>query len=392
MATQSNIGGSRSAVASGAWSSVLAAWRYRPASRRDLRLDLLRGFCIFVMVIDHIGGLSPFRAITGNNTFFVSAAEGFVFISGLLFGEIYRKVAERDGFGAATRKALQRAGKLYVLTFILTFGLAYLSAPTRWPWVSQEEMANPLRFAFNVLALRRSYFFTDILVMYTLLIAGSPVVLWLLRRGWTAAVIAGSWALWTAYQLAPELATQPLPTVTSFHPAAWQLFWVHAMVIGFHRDSVLPWLRALPRRLLVPALGLLSGALVAIYVTRGALIEPLIAGDSWAVLEEAFNKNPVRPGRVLAAAVVFPLAFLIVTHLWQPLRRAIGWLLLPLGQHSLYSYVMHLPLIVLAVWVYAWPAGVTPVEQLMNAGVQAVAILLLWVMIRTRFLFRIFPH
>src|SRR4028119_1967695 len=103
---------SRGLAWNGRLEALLASWTYSSSSKRDLRLDLLRGFCIFVMIVDHIGGLSPLRAITGGNTFFISAAEGFVFISGLLLGEIYRKVAEREGFGAALRRAIQRAWKL----------------------------------------------------------------------------------------------------------------------------------------------------------------------------------------------------------------------------------------------------------------------------------------
>src|SRR5258707_6673504 len=59
------------------------------ASRRDLRLDLLRGFCIFAMVVDHFGGDSWLYAITGGNRFYVSAAEGFIFISGFVMGQAY---------------------------------------------------------------------------------------------------------------------------------------------------------------------------------------------------------------------------------------------------------------------------------------------------------------
>jgi len=48
-----------------------------------MRLDLLRGFCVVVMVADHIGGEQSWLYImTGGNRFFTSAAEGFVLISG----------------------------------------------------------------------------------------------------------------------------------------------------------------------------------------------------------------------------------------------------------------------------------------------------------------------
>ena len=40
------------------------------------------------MVVDHLGGLLPVPR-DGGNQFFVSAAEGFIFLSGLLVGLIY---------------------------------------------------------------------------------------------------------------------------------------------------------------------------------------------------------------------------------------------------------------------------------------------------------------
>src|ERR1043165_8173183 len=67
------------------------------ANRRDLRVDLLRGFCIFAMVVDHFGGDSWLYAITGGNRFYVSAAEGFIFISGFVMGQAYHRKAERSG-------------------------------------------------------------------------------------------------------------------------------------------------------------------------------------------------------------------------------------------------------------------------------------------------------
>jgi OpgC protein len=66
----------------------LRRWRYeslpRSAGSRDLRIDLLRGFCVFVMIVDHVGGESSWLyVLTGGNRFMVSAAEGFVLLSGI---------------------------------------------------------------------------------------------------------------------------------------------------------------------------------------------------------------------------------------------------------------------------------------------------------------------
>ena len=45
------------------------------------------------MVVDHFGGDSWLYAITGGNRFYVSAAEGFIFISGFVMGQAYRAQA-----------------------------------------------------------------------------------------------------------------------------------------------------------------------------------------------------------------------------------------------------------------------------------------------------------
>jgi hypothetical protein len=367
-------------------------WIYREAGKRDLRLDFLRGLCIFIMVVDHIGGYSPLRELTGGNLFFVSAAEGFVFISGLLLGTIYRRIIEREGFRSALFKALRRARTLYLLTFVLTVSLAYITWWIGAPWTATQEIANPLRFALNVLMMRNSYLFTDVLTLYTLLIIGAPLALGLLYRRWTWALLVGSWLLWLLYQISPADASQPLPRIHSFHPAAWQIFFVHAMALGYHRQRVAAWFHRMPHRALFIWLAIFFGLLVAIYQTGGMLLAPLVGGDIGTFMQATFLKNPVRIGRIIAALIVFPLVYLIVTYCWTPLRNALGWLLLPLGQNSLYSYIMHLPIIVLWVMLFASNPGVTLAQQVMNAATQLAAVLLLWLMIRARFLFGIVPR
>ena len=101
---------------------IWRTWIYTAATKRDLRLDLLRGFCLFAMIVDHIAGPSALHWLTGGNRFYVSAAEGFVFISGLLLGMISHATIARDGFGAVLSKTLRRAANLYLLMVALTLG------------------------------------------------------------------------------------------------------------------------------------------------------------------------------------------------------------------------------------------------------------------------------
>ncbi len=363
-------------------------WRtliYAAATKRDLRLDLLRGFCLFAMIVDHIAGPSVLHRITGGNRFYVSAAEGFVFISGLLLGMISRTTIARDGFGAVLTKTLRRAANLYLLMVALTLGFNVCAWLLGLPWADPQHLGGPGTFLWSVLALQRAYWLTDILVLYTLLVAAAPLALWLLRRHQTTWLLAGSWLLWLAYQCYPEVLARPLPATRAFNPAAWQIYFVHALALGYHRERASQLLSPRVRRLLlVASIGLL-GSLLWLYHAEGAVLGWLFGGDASAWVQALTAKGEVRPGRLVAAAVVFPFAYLLATYLWRPLHTALGWLLLPLGQRSLYGYTLHLPLILLTLRLAPGLAGVPVAQPALNAGLQLGSVLLIWMVLQWRF-------
>ena len=78
------------------------SWAYAGGRRRDLRIDTLRGFAALAMIADHVGGGAWLAPLTGGNRFLVSAAEAFVFISGLVMGIVYSGIM-RTGFTAGRR-------------------------------------------------------------------------------------------------------------------------------------------------------------------------------------------------------------------------------------------------------------------------------------------------
>ncbi len=368
------------------WGETLRGWRYPQVARRDARLDLLRGFCLFAMIVDHIGGPSFLHLFTTGNTFYVSAAEGFVFISGLLVGIVYRGVLAREGLRAAARKALVRARTLYVLMVALTLVFYYISLPLGLFWTRTVDMSNPLAFAWQVMTFQRSFHLTDVLALYVLLLLGTPVALWLLHTGRTRWLLGGSWALWLAYQFAPELAAQPLAGVKSFHPAAWQVFFVHAMAIGYHRAALARWMHQ-RRRMRIAAIALaVLVAVGVVYATGGSVL-----GTARPLLGEFIDKTSVGPGRLLTAAAFFPLAYLLVTYLWGALTRALGWLLLPLGENSLYSYTLHVPLVAAANLLGDSP-GTTLASHAANVAAQLAALFIIWRCIQRKVLFGVLPR
>src|SRR2546430_13374381 len=65
--------------------------RYESATeapqKRDLRLDLLRGFCVFVMIVDHVGAEASWLYwFTGGKRRVAPTAEGFGLPPGIRTG------------------------------------------------------------------------------------------------------------------------------------------------------------------------------------------------------------------------------------------------------------------------------------------------------------------
>src|SRR6185369_9249324 len=86
------------------------------------------------MTVDHLDAPTWLYVLTGGNRFFVSAAEGFLFISGLVMGVVYRPLVERVGLRTAAGKALKRALLLYAVTVCATLGFMWLSSRLGLPW------------------------------------------------------------------------------------------------------------------------------------------------------------------------------------------------------------------------------------------------------------------
>lgn len=351
-----------------------SAWQYT-GGKRDLRLDFLRGFAVCAMLIDHLGGEpSWFYLITGGNHFFVSVAELFVAISGFLVGTIYVAIVAKHGLGTALRKCLQRAGKLYVLTVLLTLGYAGLALLLGFGWAPPLSAATWPDFVFDVMMLHRTFEMTDILLLYTLLMLGTLPVLCALAHGYTTPVLAGSWGLWLLWQCAPQYANIPWPIAanTIFHFSSWQVLFLTALVMGYHRRSLAQLLGHVKPHTVLLGSGLLVAGILGLYTWEPT--SPALA----ALLAQGFDKPNLALGRLLAFASFFSFALALVTLAWRPLVRGLGWLLLPLGQRALPAYTLHL--VVLAGGLKAYPAllGSTPPSVWHNMLMQGLGVVCLW--------------
>ena len=94
---------------------------------RRLELDAVRGLMLVWIALTHL----PTAASTYvNQPFgFVSAAEGFIFLSALFTGRIYFRMAERDGYRSMTVKLWTRTVRLYGYHTLLLAFLFLVAVP-----------------------------------------------------------------------------------------------------------------------------------------------------------------------------------------------------------------------------------------------------------------------
>ena len=83
--------------------TTLRSWAYSSTSNRDPRLDWIRGYCLFMMIADHIQDRSALYVLTGGTEFYISAAEAFYFISGLTLGVVTARESWVSPAGGCSR-------------------------------------------------------------------------------------------------------------------------------------------------------------------------------------------------------------------------------------------------------------------------------------------------
>ena len=216
--------------------------------QRQGELDWLRGMMLVLMTITHLP--TWFGAHVGQPFGFVSAAEGFVFLSAYLVGSVYARTARERGFAAMRRALWGRTLKVYAAHIALLLFLLLLLVPIAHARgahaitdLASFYVLHPHVALMSGLVLAYNQPLLDILPMYVLFLAMSPFVLEHgLRRGWGALLTLGA-ALWLfaqygggrhVYESVARLVEWPVPysQTGAFSFLAWQLLWLIGLRAG----------------------------------------------------------------------------------------------------------------------------------------------------------------
>jgi hypothetical protein len=323
---------------------------------RRLDIDALRGLMLVLMTFTHLP--TRFASPLGQPFGFVSSAEGFVFLSAFMCGWVYSERAKRDGLAVMRRAIWQRAVALYtcqiaLLVFLLTVvaDIARAHGQAAITDLISFFSIDPATALTGGLALVYNPPLLDILPMYVVLLATTPLVLsFASRRSWWP-IFGLSASLWTLAQFGAGRALYqaianaigldlPVTETGAFSLLAWQFLWFGGLWMGSLKATDAGGLRA-PSWAIVPAIAVAAVCLVWRHIA-GQVPFPHSTGHALNALFDKWQLAPLRLVNFLALLVLV-LRF----GPWLARRVPLGFLA-RLGAASLPVFCAHLVICLLA--------------------------------------------
>lgn len=290
---------------------------------------------------------------------------------------------------------------VYAIHALLLLAISLALRPGLPPAMQDHWGQDPGLFTGLGLLLVSGPYYIDILPMYLVFMAFTPLALAQLAHGRllaVAAVSVGCWALaqtglptallgGIAHLLGSE--AKGITLGIFFDRMGWQILYFAGLAIGLQmaRGGLdLAWMRRpAGRRLFFGALALTCG----FAALRLSSLAGLIPAQGEALLEWLFERSTLSPLRVLNfASDLYLVAWLLTvgsTDRARPLgaiarglSRLVHWRpLVFLGQHSLQVYAWHVLMVYVMVWLFApvaryWPGW-------LQDGVVLAGVASLWV-------------
>lgn len=366
-------------------------------SSRIFALDLMRGYFLLCIIIDHLAywpnGLDWLSA---RGELFISAAEGFFLISGIVLGIVRGSKLIDKPFKVPAWLLIKRSLQLYVTYIILAIfftliGWAFFASNPGLKDGIAAQGTSIIELIWNTLTFQYLYGWADYLRLYAIFLFVSPLVMWLLRKGKWYIVMAASIAIWA---FSPIVA---YPDSLFIQPYKWQILFFAGMTIGFHWKQLTAVWDHIPkvwRRTTIATMITLSVAtlLLNLFLAYGGYIShsvyDFVAPIRASLHDGDFNKESLPFARLALALVWFWTSFWLFRRFEKQIIKYAGWILLPFGTNSLYVYTVH-AFILFFIHLVVLPGNK---YFLVNFVLSWGTIALVWTMIRYQVLFKIIPR
>jgi len=392
--------------------NFLSAFQYNHDSKRDLRVDFIRGFVMLILITVHINMTSIYNYVAWERFGVVTGAEGFVLLSGLILGLLSRTRMVKDGFGGTLNKQFGRAFLLYrtslvvILTIILINFIPFIDAKevmtfttyggkvyTLFPDLALFGEYHDIIIAKFVMLKYGPHQF-QILGLYVVLLMLAPFILWLLSKEKVALVLALSWIIYFGNN-----GFHARPTGAQFEYAfpvlTWQILFVHGLVIGYYRNEIWNFFHSKKGAIAFWSIFVLFlGFLFFTYnnpldqipaYLRLHVIDP---ATFKSIYKDFFPKNTLGIGRLINDFTVLVVSYAMLSYLWKPFNKLFGWFFIPIGQASLYVFILHVYACIVMANI-TWFGGD---DIWVNTLGHTLVFVWMWLMVRYKVLFNIIPR
>jgi hypothetical protein len=344
----------------------------------------------------------------------VTTAEIFVVLSGIVVGMVYGKAVKNKGLTTALPKVFDRAIALYranIMMILIIIGIRYI------PLIDSSSITSyysrysgntfqlfPARDApiwqilREVMLLHVGPHQFQIIGMYVAMFAVfTPLSLGLLSVNRWKLLMALSCGMYIYNSASADvIRIFNMQYEWAFPTLAWQFLYINAIIVGYYKQTIIAFFYK-PLGIAILA----ASAILSFGFMLFSWCHPLdeFAG-TWAQLSfispdkfnEIYNlyfqKNRLGIGRLFNLVVLFLTTYAVLTIFWKPLHKLLGWFLIPLGQASLYVFIMHIFLILLLNNTPFIENGTFWSNTLVHTALFAI----IWIMVKKKFLYRWVPH
>lgn len=364
-------------------------------SERILTFDLMRGYFLCVILFNHLQYYpSGLDLLTGRGLLYVSSAEGFFVVSGIILGIIRGRKLLNQPFRVVAKLLWKRSLQLYItsiiLTFLFTFVGQFFIGNTGLKYGIFTDWTHWWELLWHTINLSYTYGWADFLRFYAIFLFFAPLALWLLRKGWWYVVATVSIAVWSLYPVLPDN-----PVIAQ--PFSWQLIFFAGLMIGFYWEKIAATWRSLSSTLRKTIGWTLAISFIVTGLTSYMLVTGHELGNAFGeylnsihqVVGEEYNKDRLPILRLLLGTVWFWGLFYLVRRFEPKIIKYAGWLLLRFGTNSLYVYTIS-AFVVFFMHLILPPKGFD--VMILNLLVSLVALGIVYLAVRTQFLMKIIPR
>jgi hypothetical protein len=368
----------------------------KKTTERILTFDIMRGYFLSVILFNHLEYYpSPLTLITGNGILYVSTAEGFFAVSGIVLGIIRGRKLIDAPFKKAAVLLWKRSLQLYITSLVLTLlftliGWFFLNNPGL-KYGIYSDWHNIGDLLWKTITMQYTYGWADFLRYYAIFLFFAPGALWLLRKGYWYLVIAISLSVWCLFPISPFPSTES-------QPISWQVIFFSAFIIGFYW----PVLTGYWHKLSLKTQKIIGVTLVSLAAITIATVAFLVFGENFGgtlgahidavhhVVEQGFNKDRMPIPRILLGTLWFWALFWLIRRHEAGVIKRIGWFLIPLGENSLYVYTISAFVVFFMQLFILLPSSTN--NMLINLFWSLVALAIVWIATKTKFLMKIIPR